>query len=373
MAAKLPETLTPEPVVVWKEPLLSPGLGGVAANDKIVIASGRDLLNASDQWQCFDAETGLILWSLIYPAPGELDYGNSPRATPLIMGDKAYLLGAMGDLHCVNTTTGEVVWKKQLRTEYEVKTEAVWGYCSSPLIAGDILVVNPGGAKASLVGLNPKTGKEVWRTPGESYGYGSLISATLGGVEQVIGHDRKSLGGWNAKTGERLWKVVPPNDGDFNVPTPLVIGDQLLVVTENNGSRLFSFQQGGVINSKPVAVNQDLAPDMSSPVLVGGKVWCVWGDLFRLDSKSLKEDYTASDAAFADYAAIIGGKDRILVIGAGGRLVLGDAKTEKWKKLGSLSPFGKGEFEYYSHPALVGDRLYMRGKASILCLDLNGE
>lgn len=313
------------------------------------------------------------MWSLTYPAAGELDYGNSPRATPLIVGDRVYLQGALGDLHCVDTITGEIIWKKNLRTEYLIQAEMVWGYCASPLIAAGVLVVNPGAETASLVGLDPKTGKEKWRTPGEAYGYGSLISAKIKGVEQIIGHDRKSLGGWNAATGERIWKLVPPNEGDFNVPTPLMVNDHLFIATENNFARLYAFDEIGKIIPKPVAVNENLAPDMSSAVFAAGKIWSVWGDLYRLNPVTLKEDWTADDESFADYAAIIGGKDRLLVIGAGGRLVLGDARAERWKKLGAQSPLGEGEHEYYSHPALVGSELYIRSESMLLRIDLKDE
>jgi len=56
--------------------------------------------------------------------PGKLDYGNSPRATPLIDKGKVYLLGAFGDLHCVNLADGSVVWKKNIVREYNAKLVA---------------------------------------------------------------------------------------------------------------------------------------------------------------------------------------------------------------------------------------------------------
>ncbi len=63
---------------------------------------------------CLDPVSGGELWRLTYAAPGQLDYGNSPRATPLIADPVVYLLGAMGDLHCVDIDSGDVRWHKHL-------------------------------------------------------------------------------------------------------------------------------------------------------------------------------------------------------------------------------------------------------------------
>ena len=47
-----------------------------------------------------------------------------------------------------------------------------------------------------------------------------------------MGHDATTLGGWDVATGERLWTITPQVPGDFNVPTPLIHKEHLIVVTE---------------------------------------------------------------------------------------------------------------------------------------------
>jgi len=107
--------------------------------------------------------------------------------------------------------------------------------------------VAPGAADAALVPLDPATGKEQWRTAGGIAAYASLVVGKLGGVTQLVGYDKESLGGWDLKTGRRLWSVKPEIDGDFNVGTPVVVGERLLVSTENNGTRLFQFDKDGMV------------------------------------------------------------------------------------------------------------------------------
>jgi outer membrane protein assembly factor BamB len=351
--------------------LAGPGLGGIAATRRHVLYGDRDLDNLCDVFRCLDADTGDIVWTLPYPALGDLDYGNTPRATPLIHDGLAFLFGAFGDLHCVRVDTGEVVWMKNLRLEYGLIDPLVWGTCSSPLIADGRLIVNPGAPHASLVALEPKTGEVIWQAPGRPAGYGSLILGTFGGVSQVIGHDRTSLGGWDVKTGQRLWTLQPPIEGDFNVPTPVAVGGRLLVGTENNGTRLYAFDDRGRLVPEPVAVNEDLAPDMSTPVVVDGHAYCVWGELYCLDvGNGLETKWRGRDDAFPIYAAVIADDDRVLVIGAGGELVLVAADSRQFRILSRLRPFAQTNPDFYSHPAIVGDRLYIRGEHALVCLDL---
>ncbi len=74
-----------QPKVVWSQPLARPGLGGIAATKDYVILGDRDLEDMGDVFRCYDATTGIPLWTLAYPAIGKLDYGNMPRATPLMV------------------------------------------------------------------------------------------------------------------------------------------------------------------------------------------------------------------------------------------------------------------------------------------------
>ena len=78
---------------------------------------------------------------------------------------------------------------------------------------------------------------------------------------QIVGYDKDSLGGWDVKTGERLWRLVPPRSGDFNVPTPVAVHGGIVVSTENNGTRLYRFDDAGRVIPEPAAHYADLAPD----------------------------------------------------------------------------------------------------------------
>jgi outer membrane protein assembly factor BamB/ABC-type phosphate/phosphonate transport system substrate-binding protein len=374
LAANLPERLPDAPNIVWTVKLTGDGLSGVAVFDKYVIVADRDPSDQKDIFRCLDAQNGKELWKLEYATLGKIqDYGNAARATPLIFDGKVYALGAFGDLHCLNLADGKIVWKKNFTCDFGAVVP-IWGFCGSPLVVDDKLIVNPGAAEASLVALDRVSGKEIWHAPGLPAAYSSFIVGTFGGARQIVGYDKKTLGGWEVASGDRLWTLVPPTPCDFNVPTPIDADGKLLVATENNGTRLYDFEHDGSIKRTPLAVNKDLAPDCSTPVFVGGKLFGSWDSkLYCLDlNHDLKPRWIGEDEAFHDYASLIASPDRLLVSSHRGELFLVDAAAENFKIISRLQVFD-GDAGLISHPALAGNRLYIRDSSKIICVDLSGK
>lgn len=370
MVPWLPDRLPDSPRILWTKRLTARGLGGVAATEKYVLVVDRDAADSLDIFRCLNAQTGDELWTLRYPATGDLDYGNSPRATPQIHDDCVYLLGAFGHLHCVTLATGKVRWKRELRDEFEAEDKQVWGVCSSPLVVDGKLIVNPGAPSASLAALDPQRGDTLWKSPGEVAAFGSFIAAELGGKRQIVGYDKTTLGGWDIATGKRLWTLKPEQPNDFNVPTPIASQGKLIVSTENNGTRAFRFDALGKPVPRPIAVNLDLAPDTHTPVVVGSRLFGVWNTLYCLDvANGLKAVWQQQGDAFSGYASLIASESRVLVTSIKGELILVDAQAATYKEISRFSVFD-GDEGVMAHPALVNKRLYVRGSESVACVEL---
>lgn len=352
-------------------PLSGRALAGLAATERYLLVADRDPLDTHDVFRCLGADTGAEVWKLRYAARGNLDYGNAPRATPLIDGDLVYLYGAFGLLQCVRLETGEVVWKKDLLREFGGRDDSNhWGAAASPLIVDGRLICNPGGAAASVVALDPKTGDVLWKTAGDKAAFASFIVGTFGGRRQLVGYEKAALCGFDPASGERLWRLVPKRPNDFNVPTPLAAGGRLLVTTENNGTRLYDFDAQGRIVPTPVATSDDLAPDTHTPVALGNRVFGVWAGLHCLDlTGGLKTVWSSQDPAYDDYAVILAAGNRLLVVSKFGELLLVDAEANEYRLISRLEIF-KNDPGVYAHPALVGSRLYLRGSDEVICLEL---
>ena len=203
--------------------------------------------------------------------------------------------------------------------------------------------------------------------------YSSFIYGEFGGRRQIVGYDRRSLGGWDVKTGKRLWQLVPPAEGDFNVPTPIAVDGGVIVSTENNGTRFYRFDESGRIISKPAAESTELSPNTATPVVTCGRVFGAHPGLCCLDVQTgMKPVWQREEEGLGDHATLIADDERVLVITLGGELILLDGKADECAIISRLRLFDD-DVEVYSHPALVGTRLYARGGSSVVCADLGTD
>ncbi len=370
----LPSTWT-KPKRLWRHPCQAQGIGGVAATPDFVIVSSRDANDKSDLFEVLDVESGIALFKLSYPAASELDYGNSPRVTPIIFDSYAYCLGAQGQLHCLDLETGKVVWKQHLVDDLGGKLPQ-WGFAVSPVLLDNQLIVQPGGLEAAWVALNPKTGKTLWRTKGRPSAYASPIAIECRGQKQIVGYDAVSLGGWSATDGKRLWEMKPEFPKDFNVPTPVLIQDKIIVVTENNGARVYSLSptQGDYDYALQLEASSDaLSGDSHSPVRVGKWVAGIDRDLVVLDPlDQLKEVARFSDVALQKYCSLMVDEDRVWVCTGSGLQILVQIQSNGISEIGRFQAL-EGPGEIFSHPALHNGILYLRGPTWLDAYELGGN
>lgn len=369
---RLPARLPATPQVLWTKPALNGGLAGLAVDAGCLLVADRDPTDSRDVFRCLDAATGELRWNLDYPAPGKLDYGQFPRATPVIHNGAAFLLGAFGDLHCVDLKKGTVLWQKHLVRDLGGRLPK-WGASATPLLVDDLLVVNAGGSQSSLVALDERTGTIRWKTAGNPAAYAAFILTSVGGKRQIVGYDETTLGGWDPATGQRLWRITPEFEGDFNVPTPLSVNGQLVVATENNGTRAYAFAADGKALPTPAATYADLAPDTASPIAVHNRVFGVNNGLHCLDANAqLKCVWKLEDKAFEEHASLFADAERLLVVALNGECLLLEARADQPRIISRFRLFA-ADAEIYSHPALVGNRLYVRGAGSVSCFDLGSD
>jgi outer membrane protein assembly factor BamB len=322
-----------------------------------VIATARDRSDSQDVIYCLDAESGVAFWQHSYQASGNLDYGNSIRATALIADPWVITLGAFGNLNCLNLETGEVVWSKHMVRDLE-GTMPQWGYAASPLAIEDTLIVQPGGDSVSMVALDLESGEIRWKVPGRQAAYASLVEWLHGDTRQVIGFDYRTLGGWDASNGKRLWEVTPAVKNDFNVPTPIVFDRGVVVASENNGTRLHAWNELGQATPTPTAEYPDLAGDTHTPILLGKYIVGVDRGIHILDTEDqLRRINLFKDACFDGYCSLIGSQDRVLVQCEHGEVILLQVGPTEIREMGRMR-VGDPNVQILAHPALA-DTLYL--------------
>jgi outer membrane protein assembly factor BamB len=221
---------------------------------------------------CLDIKTGKKLWSTpIDDRIYENQWGNGPRGTPTIDGDRAYALSGNGVLACLSIKDGKVLWKADLVKDFGGKLQS-WGYTESVLVDGNKVVCTPGGKKGTMAALDKMTGTLLWQSKDleDEAQYSSPILVEDGGKRQYVQLIAKRVFGADAESGAILWQAPFPGKVAV-IPTP-IYHDGYVYVTAgyDAGSRLFKL--GGaepkLENECPKMVNHH-----GGVVLVDGKLY----------------------------------------------------------------------------------------------------
>ena len=204
--------------VLWRAPVHGGYAGPAVAGGRVfvtdfVAASGkstndpgaRDKMSGTERVLCLDAATGKELWKVAYDCTYEISYANGPRATPTVDGDRVYCLGAEGNLLCLATKTGEIVWQQKLPEAYKTQTP-IWGYSAHPLVYGELLITLAGGQGSVAVALDKATGKERWRAlTASEIGYCPPSILKLGGRDRLMIWDADKINALEPETGKVVW------------------------------------------------------------------------------------------------------------------------------------------------------------------------
>ena len=150
----------------------------VIKGNRLVIC-GRD--STDDLVFCLDPADGSLLWKNSYTAKARTNHGTGPRATPFIDGDHIYTFGRNGDLVCWQLYDGEKVWHKNVKDEGG--EEPTWGHSSSPLVLGDLVIVQ-GGGNCRTIAFDKNNGEVVWKSGKGPAGYAPVQPLRLG--EQTL-------------------------------------------------------------------------------------------------------------------------------------------------------------------------------------------
>jgi len=203
------------PKVLWTIPL-NAGFGGPAVSGGRVYVLDRDEA-VGDKLRVLDLASGKELWSFAYDSPGKFMFAGS-RTTPTVDGDHVYTVGALGDLHAVNTKTHKPVWHKNIWKDFGGAAELPrWAIVQNPLIYGDLLIVAPQTAQAGVVAYDKLTGALKWKSPALSGipGYVTPSIVKVDGEDHLVmitaaaGRGRNARGGsvngLDPRTGKVLW------------------------------------------------------------------------------------------------------------------------------------------------------------------------
>ena len=218
------------PPLAWKVKGLGVGYSSVVIGDGRIFTMGKRgneefviaLENKADGKELWATQVGKA-------------WGDGPRCTPTLDGDRVYAIGPYGDLICVEAASGKEIWRKNFGKDFGGKMMSGWGFCESPLIDENKLVCTPGSNDAAIVALNKLTGETIWKSAfpemgigargKDGAGYSSIVISNAAGVKQYVQLTGRGCIGVKADDGKFLWGYNAIANGTANIPTPIVDGD----------------------------------------------------------------------------------------------------------------------------------------------------
>jgi outer membrane protein assembly factor BamB len=330
--------------------------------------------------QALEVKDGKQAWStrLGKVGPNKGPQYPGARSTPTVDGESLYALGSDGDLACLETATGKEKWRKNLRTDFGGRP-GNWAYAESPLIDGDTLVCTPGGAGATLVALNKKTGDVVWKAAvpgGDEAAYASAIVVEAGGLKQYVQFLQKGLVGVDARTGKFLWRYARTAQGSpANIPTPVARDGYVYSGSSLAGGGLVKLKvDGGSVEAEPVYFDKNLPNSIGGAVLVGDY-------LYGTNARGLLcVEFTTGKEKWQDRCVGAGSvccaDGRLYIHGENGEVALVEATPEGYCEKGRFAPPGqpnRGASKAWAYPVVANGRLYLRDLGVLWCYDVKAD
>lgn len=323
-----------------------------------------------------DAKTGKERWVTDLGEYYKNPMGNGPRAAPTLVMDRAFVFTGDGILLALDLNDGRVIWRTNVLKQLRGK-EADYGMSCSPLVAGSNVVVTAGCPDATVVAYDVNSGRQSWAVGNDRTGYSSPALLTIDGESQIAVFSGSALLGIQPKTGKQLWRYPFETDYDCNIVTPrMVDGNVFISSGENHGSVLLK------ISRKATGYEVDEVWSSFGRESVLRNEWqtsvVLDGYLYGFDNVGSAGPITHLTCIKADTGEkvwqknrfgkgnLIQAEEKLLISTMDGELVMVKATPEDFSELGREKLLGMTR----QAPALANGRVYLRDNREIICIDV---
>lgn len=363
------------PKLLWKAPL-GPSFGSLVLSEGKVFGFIQRNVDGQDREVALalDAMTGKELWAVpLGKATYDRQGGDGPRSTPTVEGKRVYLLGAYQVLTCLDAYSGKQIWQHDIVAEFGGRI-IKWNSAASPLVVGNLVYVNGGGAGQALLAFDKANGKLVWKTEDDAPTHSSPILATIHGVPQVIFYTQKGLVAVIPETGKVLWRFAYPFQTS-SASTPIVWSN-IVYCSAAYGVGAGACQiakEGEAFTATELWRKKgDLMNHWTSPVCHDGFIYGIYGRGQQQDAPLKCVDIRTGDEKWSR-DGFGGGGATILVDGnvlaqcARGPLVLVAAKPDAYQELARAEIFGG---QCWTMPVVSNGKIFARNTREVFCLDV---
>ena len=329
-------------------------------------------IHSGDEYAiCLDARNGEVLWrtrtdGMLMERQG----GDGPRATPTVDGGMVYVFSAYGKLHALDSQTGTQQWSHDLVREFDIKRPN-WGFCASPLVEGDLVLIEAGGKRGySLMAFDKTSGKVAWATGSDKTGYSSPIATTIGQTLQAVFFTGYGLISVAPQHGQVLWKHPWTTSHNINVATPVFIPPNRFFISSDYGTggsvvEVSATDRGYSV--KEIWRNKEMKNHFATSIHYQGHLYGFDSSILKcIDAETGSEKWKTRGYG---KGTLIVADGHLVILGERGNLGLAKATPEGFVEKANAWVFRS---KCWTTPALADGRLYLRDESEIVCLNVQG-
>lgn len=344
---------------------LGPGYSGpVVWGDRVFVTETAN--KEKEIVRALDRKTGTELWRASWDGAMSVPFfarsnGDWIRSTPACDGESLFVAGMRDVLVCLDVQTGAERWRFDFPGRLGTPVPA-FGFVSSPLVLGESVFVQAGGA---FVKLNKRTGDVRWKVleggVGMDSAFSSPVLAKIHGTEQILVQMREELVGIDPDNGSVYWRQTVPSYRGMNILTPTVFNDGVFTSTYKNRTFFYQVQKHDGAYKATEAWNTPAQGYMSSPAIIGDHAFLHLGNgrFCCIDLRSGKERWRS--APFGKYWSMAVQGNLILALDERGELLLIHAVPDEFQLLDRKKV---SDNECWAHVAV--------GENEVLVRDLGG-
>lgn len=295
------------------------------------------------------------------------------RSTPTIDGNRLYFQNPLGELFCLDASTGEPLWNVHVLERFGAEN-IKWALAESSLIDGDRVISTPGGPNTAVVALDKMTGETVWQSEsaeGDAAGYATPTLAEYEGKRLLFTLTAKAIICVDADSGRLYWRFPHETKYDVNVLKPIFHEGRVFVSTGYGaGSRMLRVVvDGDEVGVEEVWTNDDLDNHHGGVVLVDGYLY---GSQFRRDWVCL--DWDSGETMYSERGVGKGSltyaDGMLYTLGENGEMGLVPATPDGHEVVSRFELPPQGEGKSWAYPVVCDGRLYLRHGNYLYCHDI---
>ena len=338
------------PVQMWRRPV-GPAWSSFAVNGDLVYT--QEQRGDNEEVTCYRATTGQPVWTHSDKARFfESNAGAGPRGTPTLSNGRVYTFGATGILNALDARNGSVIWSHNAGEETNTKVP-FWGFSSSPLVVGDLVIV---AAAGQLVAYDAATGSRRWVGPTAGGSYSSPQLVTLNGVTQILMTSEGRVTSVSPTDGKQLWQHQWPAN---TIVQPAVTPDgNVLITSQEQGARRLAVAHnasGWTVEER--WTSNGLKPYFNDFVIHKGFAYGFDGRILScIDLKDGQRKWKGGRYGNGQLV-LLPDQDLLLVLSEEGELALVTATADQFTEIAKFTAI---QGKTWNHPVLVGDMLLVR-------------